>query len=165
MGVTSTALGVGTPTVGVFTVLALPVTLVGVSGVALTWVIIAGGASTGCFVFLLLAGVTGTTGTAGVIVDEVVLDMGRELGRDLDSSTIARGIAVAEKPGGIVGVARRDCVKKWLLIGVLGMLRAGSSSGSVSLTRASTLNEACSSALKVASSVHSCQLNRFYTLI
>lgn len=164
-GVTSAALGVDTPTVGVFTVLALPVTLVGVSGATLTWVVITGGASAGCFVFLFLAGVTGTTGTAGVIVDEVVLDIDREPGRDFDSSTIARGIAVAEKPGGIVGVARRGCVKKWLLIGVLGILRIGSSSGSASLTRASTLNEACSSALKVASSVHSCQLNDFYTLV
>jgi hypothetical protein len=103
-----------------------------------------------------VTGTGGKTGTAGVMVDDVVRDMGLELGRDFDSSAIARGMAGAEKPGGIVGVARPGCVKNWPLIGVLGTLRVGCNSCSLSLTRASTLKDACSSALNVVSSVCTC---------
>jgi hypothetical protein len=59
-----------------------------------------------------LMGVTGTTGTAGTMLDEVVRDMGRDPGRESDSSTTALGIAGAVNPGGTEGVARRGCSKK-----------------------------------------------------
>lgn len=95
-------------------------------------------------------GVTGTTGTAGVMVDEVVRDIGRDAGRTRDSSMTAFGIAGAVKPGGMLGVERRGYSRKWLLIGVMGMPRIGSLS--LSLTRASTLRDACSSALSGTSS-------------
>jgi hypothetical protein len=151
--------------VGVFVAIALLVAFVGVTGGGFTEIVAPGVRSMDCFTFLAFEevsariGVTGITGTAGVIVDDAVRDMGREPGRDLDSSITARGIAGAEKPGGIVGVARRGCTKKWPLIGVLGTLRVGSCSGSVSLTSASTLNDACSSAIKDASSVHTVSLS------
>lgn len=82
---------------------------------------VAGGVSTTCLPFFALAGVaaltgvtgtTGTTGTTGVIVDEVVRDMGRDPGRDFDSSATALGIAGAVNPGGMVGVERRGWVIK-----------------------------------------------------
>jgi hypothetical protein len=88
----------------------------------------AGVVSTDCLAFFPLAGVdarigvTGTTGTAGVMVEDVVRDMACDPGRDLDSPSTARGIAGAEKPGGIVGVARRGCERKCPLRGVFGML-------------------------------------------
>jgi hypothetical protein len=124
---TGTAVGVAGTTVSLF---CLP--LVTLLGVALT------------------SGVTGTTGTAGAMVEDVVRDIGRDPGRDRDSSSTALGMAGAVKPGGIVGVDRRGCSKKWPLSGVLGMGRIGSLS--LSLTSASTLIDACSSALSGASS-------------
>lgn len=125
----STLLAENPPAFGVFAVLGLVVDFVGVSGWGFAGVLGAGVTSAACFVFLgfegvvVRTGVTGTggkTGTAGVMVDDVVRDMGLEPGRDFDSSAIARGMAGAEKPGGIVGVARPGCVKNWPLIGVLG---------------------------------------------
>jgi hypothetical protein len=110
-----------------------------------------------CFpLFVLLGvtariGVTGRTGTAGVIVEETVRDIGREVGRDRDSSTVVLETAGAVKPGGTVGVARRGCSKNLPLNGVLGVFRIGSLS--LSLTSASTLIDACSSTLKDVSSV------------
>ncbi len=100
-------------------------------------------------------GVTGITGTAGVIVEEAVRDIGRELGRESESSTTALGMAGAVKPGGMVGVARRGCSKKWVLNGVFGVPRI--CSFSLSFTSASTLKDACSSALNGVSSVYDCQ--------
>jgi hypothetical protein len=107
--------------VGVFTVLALVVALVGVSGCGFAEVLADGAMSPACFAFFALEGVeacfgvtgtTGITGTAGVMVDDVVRDIGRDPGLDLTSSATARGMAGAEKPGGMVGVARRTCEKK-----------------------------------------------------
>jgi len=98
----------------------------------------------------LTSGVAGTTGTAGVMFEDVVRDIGRDPGRERDSSRTALGMAGAVKPGGIVGVDRRGCSKKWPLSGVLRIGRIGSLS--LSLTSASTLIDACSSALKGASS-------------
>lgn len=99
-------------------------------------------------------GVTGITGTAGVMVAEVVLDMGLDPGREKDSSTTARGIAGAVKPGGIDGVARRGCSYKCVPIGVLGVFRNWSFS--FSLTRASTSKDASSSALSCVLSMNRC---------
>jgi hypothetical protein len=69
-----------------------------------------------------LTGVTGTTGTAGTIVEEAVLDIGREAGRepgrDAVLSARALGTAGAVKPGGIEGVDRRGCSKNWPPSGV-----------------------------------------------
>ena len=127
------------------------VTVVGIAkGVAMSTV------SLFCLLFLILLdvasriGVAGITGTAGVIVEEVVRDIGRDAGRERDSSMTVLGIAGIVKPGGIVGVDRRGGSKKSPLIGVIGVSRTGSLS--LSLTNASTLINACSSALKVVSS-------------
>jgi hypothetical protein len=103
--------------VGVLAVFVLLIVLVGVSGGCFTGMAANGVVSVCCFVFLALGvaariGVTGITGTAGVIVEDVVRDIGREPGRDLDSSITARGMAGIENPGGIVGVVRRACEKK-----------------------------------------------------
>lgn len=96
------------------------------------------------------SGVAGTTGTAGMMVEDVVRDIGRDPARERDSSRTALGIAGTVKPGGIVGVDRRGCSKNWPLSGVLGAGRVGSLS--LSLTSASTLIDACSSTLKDPSS-------------
>jgi hypothetical protein len=94
---------------------------VGVSGCGFTNVLAVGVISDVCFVFFAFDGVearmgvtgtTGITGTTGVIFDDVVRDIGRDPGRDFASATTVRGMAGAEKPGGIVGVARRVCAKK-----------------------------------------------------
>jgi hypothetical protein len=98
----------------------------------------------------LTSGVAGTTGTAGVMLEDVVRDIGRDPARERDSSRTALGIAGAVKPGGMVGVDRRGCSKNWPLSGVLGAGRIGSLS--LSLTSASTLIDACSSTLKDPSS-------------
>jgi hypothetical protein len=113
-----------------------------------------------CLPFLALLevasriGVTGMTGTAGVIVEEVVRDIGRDAGRERDSSMTALGIAGAVKPGGMAGVARRGGSKNWPLNGVIGVPRTGSLS--LSLTSASTFIDACSSTLKTVSSACRC---------
>jgi hypothetical protein len=98
----------------------------------------------------LTSGVAGTTGTAGVMLEDVVRDIGRDPARERDSSRTDLGIAGAVKPGGMVGVDRRGCSKNWPLSGVLGAGRIGSLS--LSLTSASTLIDACSSTLKDPSS-------------
>jgi hypothetical protein len=104
-----------------------PVALIGVSGWDLT-ATEAVGVTTDCFVFLDMAGVVGRigvigmTGTTGVMVDDVVRDIGRELGRDCESSFTALGMAGIVNPGGIVGVARRGIEMNWPLRGVAGIL-------------------------------------------
>lgn len=158
----------GCTAVGVLITADGPGVRIGVPGGALA-ATAAIGVSTGCFDFLVVAGVvgrigvTGMTGTTGVMFDEVVRDIGREPGRDCESSFNARGMAGTVKPGGIVGVDRRGCERKWPLSGVAGILRAASSSGSVSFTKASTLKDACWSALKVVSSTR-CQLDCIFML-
>jgi hypothetical protein len=111
-----------------FVLAALLGDFVGVAGTVLVPVgaVMSVGTTTfaGCLFFLVFVGVstltgvtgtTGTTGTAGMMVDEVVRDIGRELGREpgreLASSAIALGMAGAVKPGGMVGVERRGCSK------------------------------------------------------
>lgn len=96
-------------------------------------------------------GVTGTTGTAGMMVDEVVRDIGRDSARDADLSLTARGTAGTVNPGGMTGVALRGGSGTRPLIGLLAI--TGMESGSLSFTSASTLSDACSSALNGTSSV------------
>jgi hypothetical protein len=98
-------------------------------------------------------GVAGKMGTAGKIVDDVLRDMGRDSTRDADSSLIARGTAWTENPGGMTGVARLG--GSWLPLIEL-LVNMGIESGSLSFTSASTLNDACSSALKGTSSARCC---------
>lgn len=95
------------------------------------------------------------TGTAGVIFEDVVRDIGRDSGRVRESPIIARGTAGAVNPGGIVGVARRTFSKSCVLKGVIGAMCTASFS--LSLTNASTLNNVCSSSLNGVSPVCSSQ--------
>jgi hypothetical protein len=132
-------------------VLAL-VVIVGVTGDDFAGVFTALIASVVCFPRLTLEGViawigvTGITGTAGVILDEVVRDIGRDPARDKGPSMTAFGMAGTVNPGGTEGVARRIPSSMAPLMVLPGMPCGGS--GSLSFTRASTLNDACSSALK-----------------
>lgn len=93
----------------------------------------------------ILSGVTGITGTAGVIVIAV-----RESGRS-GWSDRSLGVAGAENPGGIVGVERRGCSR----IRLPEVGRPIKESVSISLTRASTLREACSDGANSCSSKES----------
>ena len=138
-------------------------TEVGVAGCAL-----ATGSSTGltnselslfCVFFFNLAGVAarsgvaGTTGTAGVMLEDVVRDMGREDGRERESSFTARGTTGAVNPGGIVGVDRRGGSRRCVPKGVLGVPITFSMS--LSLTSRSTFSDASSSAVNDVSSAYS----------
>ena len=148
-----------------FATVGLAFVLTGVSGATLAAVgsaVVDSTKSAGCLPFFDLMGVAGMTGTAGVIVDEVVRDIGRDPGRESVSAATALGMAGTVNPGGTMGVALRGCSKKLPLREVLGVPWTGSLS--LSFTSASTLKEACSSALKGVSSVQIRQpsLNIYY---
>ena len=94
----------------------------------------------------ILSGVAGITGTAGVIVVIAVREIGR---RGWSAGSL--GVAGAENPGGIVGVERRGCSR----IRLPEVGRPIRESVSISLTRASTLREACSDGANSCSSKQS----------
>jgi hypothetical protein len=91
-----------------------------------------------------LIGVIGTIGTAGVTLDEAVRLIG-----GVENSANDLFAMGAEKPGGMVGVARRGGSN---IGGITGVARVMGGSRSVSLTRASTFNVASSSGLNIVSS-------------